>query len=205
MKIMIFAIVCSFIFSVIELYSKEPQIIIDSDISLNEAIKGTKAPKDLIDKLIILNVEYYSLDSKLHRGQLVIHKNAEKDIKIIFEMIKESKFPIAKVLPINNYNWDDSASMEDNNTSAFNYRNIAGTTRLSNHSFGLAVDINPFFNPVVYKDGKTSPAKAKHEKNKPGTFHAEHPIVLKFKELGWRWGGEFSKYKDNHHFDKNEN
>jgi hypothetical protein len=92
--------------------------------------------------------------------------------------------------------------MEDNNTSAFCYRFIANTTRLSKHSFGKAIDINPFFNPVVYPDGNVSPNKAKYDIKVPGTFTEESPIVKEFIKKGWRWGRTFSKYADNHHFDK---
>lgn len=47
--------------------------------------------------------------------------------------------------------------MSDNNTSAFNYRTIAGTDRLSKHGQGLAVDINPRYNPCVRtKNGITT-------------------------------------------------
>lgn len=37
---------------------------------------------------------------------------------------------------------NDNKSMSANNTSAFNYRVISGTKKLSNHSYGLAIDIN---------------------------------------------------------------
>ncbi|MCX8055086.1 MAG: M15 family metallopeptidase [Ignavibacteria bacterium] len=92
--------------------------------------------------------------------------------------------------------------MANNNTSSFNYRKIAGTNRLSLHSYGLAVDINPFNNPVVYNDGRISPKGAKYNPKNVGTFTSACPIVQKFKELGWRWGGEFNSFKDYHHFDK---
>ena len=39
--------------------------------------------------------------------------------------------------------------MSDNNTSAFNFRTIAGTDIVSEHGMGLAVDVNPFYNPQV--------------------------------------------------------
>ncbi|OGU12353.1 MAG: hypothetical protein A2X61_01255 [Ignavibacteria bacterium GWB2_35_12] len=182
--------------------SLSQNIIIDSQMTFEEAIKGTKAPKDVILNLVLLDVVYYSVDDKLHRGQLIIHKDVKEDIEEIFRLILQNKFPIMKVVPIVKYKWSDNASMEDNNTSAFNYRNIAGTKRLSNHSFGKAVDINPFFNPVIHKDGSASPKSAKYDTSKPGTFYQSHFIVQEFLKRGWRWGGTFSSYADNHHFDK---
>ena len=38
--------------------------------------------------------------------------------------------------------------MEDNNTSCFNYRVVDGTTSLSKHALGCAIDINPFITPM---------------------------------------------------------
>lgn len=181
---------------------KEDEIIIDCQMSFQEAMKGTKAPKDVLDSMIILDVKYYSFDSKIHKGQLIINKSVEKDIKEIFEIILANKFPINKIVPIVKYDWSDDASMKDNNTSAFNYRNIAGTNRLSNHSFGRAIDINPLINPVLHKDGTVSPANSKYDPSKPGTFSQDNFIVKEFLKRGWRWGGNFSQYKDNHHFDK---
>jgi peptidoglycan L-alanyl-D-glutamate endopeptidase CwlK len=179
-------------------------IIIDSDMTFQEAIEGTNAPQEVIDELVLIDVEYYSFDGKLHKGQLVMHKDTEQDITEIFEMIKEKKFPVNKCIPIVEYNWSDNASMDANNSSGFNYRFIAGTKRLSNHSFGRAVDINPFQNPVIYNDGKISPDGATFDISKPGTFSASHFIVEEFRKRGWRWGGDWTSLKDNHHFDKPE-
>ena len=36
--------------------------------------------------------------------------------------------------------------------SAFNGRKIAGTDRWSSHAYGVAIDINPIQNPVIYLD-----------------------------------------------------
>lgn len=180
----------------------EKEYIIDSQMTFEEAIFGTKAPKEIIDSLVLIDVLYYSLDNRLHKGQLLVNKSVAEDIKEIFELIRITKFPIGKVIPIVLYNWSDSISMEENNTSAFNYRFVAGTNRLSLHSFGRAIDINPFLNPVVYKDGRNVPKRAVYEPSKAGTFTEDNVIVKEFLKRGWRWGGHFSSYKDYHHFDK---
>ena len=180
----------------------EETVIIDSDMTFAESIKGTKAPQKVIDQLCLLDVYYYSFDDKLHKGQLVVNKKVKKDVAEIFELIKSKKFKVKKAIPIVEYKWSDDASMADNNSSAFCYRFIAGTKRMSNHSFGMAVDINPFNNPVVYKSGRVSPKGAKYNSKSEGTFSKTHPIVKAFLDRGWRWGGDFRKYKDNHHFDK---
>jgi peptidoglycan L-alanyl-D-glutamate endopeptidase CwlK len=91
--------------------------------------------------------------------------------------------------------------MDDNNSSGFNYRFIAGTKRLSNHSFGKAVDINPMNNPYITAKGKVIPSAGKYEPKSFSSFTDDHPVVKAFKERGWRWGGNFNSYKDYHHFD----
>ena len=178
------------------------QIIIDSKLSFSEAIEGTKAPKNIIDELVILDVEYYSFDKKLHRGQLIIHKALKTDILEIFDFIKSSKFPIDKVIPIVKYNWSDDASMLDNNTSSFNYRKVAGKSKLSNHSFGTAIDINPFINPAVYSDGKISPKGSKYVPSADGAINNNSPLTQEFKKRGWTWGGDWNSLKDYQHFEK---
>lgn len=186
----------------INLISKELPIT-DSNMSFEEATKGTKAPKEILDSFVLLSVNYYSTDSKIHKGQILVNKEVADDVKFFFSFLLEKKFPIKQVIPIVKYKWDDEASMSDNNSSAFNYRFIAGTTRLSNHSFGRAIDINPFFNPVIYTDPPSiSPKGAKYIPGNPGVFSGNSEIVIEMKKRGWRWGGDWNSLKDNHHFDK---
>lgn len=176
---------------------------VDSSMSFEEATKGTTAPKELLDSIALLDVIYYSTDKLKHQGQILVHKSVEEDVKYFFQMALEEKFTIKQVIPIVSYAWSDDASMSANNSSAFNYRFIAGTTRLSNHSFGKAIDINPYFNPVIYKDPpSTSPKGAKYKPGNAGVFTADSRIVKEMKKRGWRWGGDWTSLKDYHHFDK---
>ena len=147
----------------------EEEVILDCNYSFEEAISGKEIPKEITRNLVLLNVEYYSFDDKLHRGQIVLHKRAEKDIKEIFEIIKEIKFPISKVIPVVKYHWSDEASMNDNNTSAFNYRKVKGQKVLSFHSYGLAIDINPIQNPHI-KRNLIQPSNAKYDIKAAGTI-----------------------------------
>lgn len=192
-------------FLVIVLQASTPDktsVIIDSNMSFEEATKGTKAPPSVLKSQRLITVRYYSTDGKIHQGQIMVHKDVADEVKAVFKIIEETMFPVEKCIPIVKYDWDDHASMEDNNTSAFNYRTIAGTDRMSNHAYGKAVDINPRWNPFVRKNGTVSPGNGKYDKSRKGTFTSNQKIVQEFKKRGWRWGGEFSSYKDYHHFDK---
>ncbi|GAB4295538.1 MAG: M15 family metallopeptidase [Ignavibacteriaceae bacterium] len=177
------------------------ELIIDSDLTIEEALQGKTLPKKIKDSLTLIDVEYYSFDGKLHRGQVVIHKSVAQDITEIFDIIKKTGFPIEKVIPISQYNWSDEASMQDNNTSAFNYRFISGSKILSMHAQGLAIDINPKLNPYI-KNHLIAPEGASYNTMIPGTIDDTSRIVAEFKIRGWQWGGDWKKLKDYQHFEK---
>lgn len=184
--------------------AEEKEIIIHSDMSFEEAIDGTSAPKEVIDDLRLIDVKYYNFKGEFCKGQLLMHKDLEKDIIDAFKIIEERKFPVKSVIPIVKYDWSDNASMEDNNTSGFNYRFVAGTKRLSNHSYGRAIDINPETNPAIYKSGEVAPKGAKYIEDAPGALNANSEITKFFIERGWDWGGNWTSLKDYQHFDKED-
>ena len=177
------------------------EIIIDCNYTFEESTKGIEIPQKILEQLILIKVDYYSFDEKLHRGQLVINKKVEKDILEIFNFIKESRFPIAKVIPVVKYNWDDETSMNDNNTVAFNYREVKGSKVLSSHSYGMAIDINPLQNPHV-KGNVLNPIKGKYEIMARGTIIRDSKLVNEFVKRGWQWGGRWKSSKDYQHFEK---
>ncbi len=186
--------------------NKNPKIeaVSDCNYTLASSLEGIVIPEDIKKNLRLVNVYYYSFDGKLHKGQLVINKNLVNDIKIVFKEIRKEKFPIAKVVPIVAYTWSDSASMADDNTSAFNYRVIKGTDRLSNHAFGIAIDINPKLNPQITKDA-ILPSNGSYRTAKAGTITENSFLVRLFKKLGWSWGGDWKSSKDYQHFEKKIN
>jgi peptidoglycan LD-endopeptidase CwlK len=184
------------------LMSDQEKTIVDSAISFWEAIEGTIAPEEIVDSLSFIDVVYYSFDGKRHQGQMIVNSILEDDVYDIFALIEKLKFPVGHVVPIAEYQWDDHQSMADNNSSGFNFRVIEGTTRLSMHSLGRAVDINPVQNPVIYPDGTIAPEGAAYQPGAAGTFTFDHPVVREFLKRGWHWGGNFEQPKDYHHFEK---
>jgi hypothetical protein len=180
---------------------KPDEIIIDSRLTLAEALGNQNIPERIKKKLDLVELEYYAPDGKLHRGQVVIDKSLKADLVKIFQQLKDAKFPIAKMIPVSHYDFSDDQSMADNNTSAFNYRVIEGTNRLSNHALGRAIDLNPLFNPFI-KNGETKPANAKYDPTIPGTITKNGLVVKIFKKHGWKWGGNWRSLKDYQHFEK---
>lgn len=179
----------------------DSKAIIDCNYTFEEAIKGIEIPESIVNQIALIDVEYYSFDSALHKGQILLNKKVVKDIKNIFEFIKSSHFPIAKVIPVVKYNWSDQASMEDNNTSAFNYRKVKGYKVLSPHSYGLAIDINPLQNPHI-KGKIIQPVNAKYDVKAQGTIIRDSKLVSEFRKRGWQWGGLWRSSKDYQHFQK---
>jgi peptidoglycan LD-endopeptidase CwlK len=178
------------------------KIIIDSAMSFSEAVDGSTAPLTIIDSLSLIDVVYYSFDGLRHQGQIIVDARLEDDVYEIFLLFEKLKFPIGKVIPIVAYRWEDGDSMADNNSSSFNFRVIEGTNKISLHSFGRAVDINPVQNPVIYPTGIIAPAGATYRPQNKGTFTVNHPIVQELIKRGWHWGGNFEQPKDYHHFEK---
>lgn len=182
--------------------SGNDNIIMDSDLNFSDAIAGTNAPLEIVDRLSMVDVCYYSFDGLRHQGQIIVDCSLEDNVSEIFALIEKLKFPVGSAIPIVAYSWQDIESMSANNTSGFNYRVIEGTTKLSLHSFGRALDINPVQNPVIYPNGLIAPEGAVYKPQKKGAFTAVNPIVQEFLRRGWHWGGNFEQPKDYHHFEK---
>ena len=181
--------------------------IIDSDISLSEALRK-EGPPEFKERQKLVDLLYYSFDGKIHKGQLVIDARLVEDIREVFQVALENKFPITSVIPISddrffkNGKWnEDDLSMLSNNTSAFNYRTVTGGKSLSKHAYGFAIDINPVQNPYI-KGNIVLPPKAVYDTTKPGTLGFDSPVVKTFLRLGWTWGGNWKSLKDYQHFEK---
>ena len=115
---------------------------------------------------------------------------------------------IEKIKLIDDYGANDEKSMTDNNTSCFNYRLIAGSKKLSNHSFGRAVDLNPLYNPYVKIKADrvvVSPTAGKPYADRTRSFarkiDADDLAVKVFKKHGFVWGGDWKSVKDYQHFE----
>ena len=157
-----------------------------------------------------VHVLHYDFDGLTTEGELICNAAIAQDLLDIFYELYRNEYQIEKILLIDEYNGDETASMEDNNTSCFNYRVVDGTTSLSKHALGLALDINPFYNPYVTfnKDGtrQVSPADAEKYANRNAVFPYkidENDLCYKlFTEHGFIWGGNWNSCKDYQHFQK---
>lgn len=161
------------------------------------------------EDLYYLNVLYCDFDGQTQSGELICNRLIAQDLLEIFKALYDASYQIEKIRLIDEYQADDDASCADNNTSCFNYRVVAGSDTLSKHALGMAVDINPFYNPyITYPDGKEriSPDGSEpYADRESGLAH----MILKddlcyrlFIEHGFTWGGEWKSIKDYQHFQK---
>ena len=159
-----------------------------------------------INTLSYLKISYWGFDDKVHVGEMIVNKKVADEVIDIFKELYDAKYKIEKIKLIDEYNADDEKSMEDNNSSAFCYRKIANSSNLSNHAKGLAIDINPLYNPYIVGNS-ISPENAKKyaDRSKSDSRYIKKGDVCynAFKKRGWTWGGSWSNKKDYQHFEKN--
>ena len=185
------------------LREREEAFIRNAPTKLLEALSGLDIPIDIKERLTILELSYFGMDSVYHHdGLLVVEKSSARAVEKVFNQLKRDSFPIESIIPVNAFGWDDDKSMRANNTSCFNYRSAVGSGRLSEHAYGHAIDINPLINPF-YKGGKVYPSNGVYIDTIPGTILAGDPVIQYFAEIGWKWGGDWKNSKDYQHFSKN--
>ena len=162
-------------------------------------------------ELVLLTVPYIGFDGRSKSGQLIVAKAHASAIAKTFDNIFAARsLRIERMELIDKYGGDDDASMAANNTSAFNCRYVGGTTTLSAHALGIAIDINPVQNPYV-KGARTYPPAGKSfdepSERKPdvmGIILKDDAVVHAFKHEGWKWGGDWSSPKDYQHFSQKD-
>ena len=162
------------------------------------------------DDLRYLQVLHCDEEGNAIVGELVCNVAIVDDLLQIFKELYQASYPIEKMRLIEYYDGDDEASMLDNNTSCFNQRVITAGGRVSKHSYGLAVDINPKYNPYykVKESGKVliqpagSEAYLDRAEDAPYMIRKGDLCYRLFKQHGFYWGGDWASGKDYQHFEK---
>lgn len=186
--------------------------------AVREKMKGLSYPDDInedeicYDDLCYLSILYKDFDGNICKGQLVCNELIARDLTEIFSDLFENDYRFENIKLIDEYGADDVLSMSDNNTSCFCYRVVDGTKKMSDHAYGMAIDINPFYNPyVVFKSGEDdyisppgSEIYADRSENNPNPYRIDkNDLAYKlFKEHGFKWGGDWNSMKDYQHFYK---
>jgi len=154
-----------------------------------------KYKRHWIERSIVdITLQYYDFDGEICEGILQVNKNIEDQTREVFQRLFDIKFPINKISP--SFGRSDRDIIIANHTTSYNFRTVLGKNTLSNHAYGVAIDLNPKNNPA-------SPSKMSEiydESIEQGKITPE--IIKIFKDEGFEWGGEiFGNFKDNHHFE----
>jgi hypothetical protein len=156
-------------------------------------------------ELRLLTVTHWGFDGGVHRGRLVINRDAAMAMLAAMRTLFRLRYPIRQMRLVDAYDADDHRSMAADNTSAFNCRFIAGSDGVwSQHAYGRAIDVNPIENPYVTESGYVSPAAgalfADRSRRAQGLIHRGGRVVDAFAAVGWEWGGNWAWPKDYQHF-----
>lgn len=156
-----------------------------------------------LEDLRLVAVSHWGFDGRPQVGEVVVHVRSAEAVVSVFERLFRARFPIERMRLVDEYGADDDRSMAANNTSGFNCRTVAGSTRWSEHAYGAAIDVNPVQNPYVTRSGVSPPAGAAYtarSASTPGLITRDGPAVAAFGAIGWGWGGSWSSGKDYQHF-----
>lgn len=156
-----------------------------------------------LSQLRRVTVRVVGFGGRASTGAVVVHVSVARQVVGVFRALYRARFPIRRMTPIERYGGSDFASIEADNTSAFNCRRVDGSPSWSEHAFGRAIDVNPIENPYV-SGGRTShPASVPYldrSRVRPGMAVEGGALVRAFGAAGWGWGGRWSPARDLQHF-----
>jgi hypothetical protein len=168
-----------------------------------------------VEELRYVRTSHWNFEGAISTGELVVHRDEVEPLRTVFAALFDARFPIRRMTLVDDFGLaedpdlgaDDFASIEADNTSAFNCRLRTGsTTQFSEHSYGRAIDINPLENPYVGASGTTShPLSVPYLDRsvaEPGVILEDSTVVVAFEQVGWQWGGDWSSPKDYQHFSR---
>lgn len=160
------------------------------------------------NELRYLLLSYCDAKGETQTGEMVCNQLIAKDLVEIFRELWKAGYKIERMQLVDEFDADDERSMTANNTSCFNYRTVTGTTVLSEHAIGMAVDINPLYNPYVAgkkvqpKAGEPYAKNRKDRTDIPYKIDRESLVYKLFKERNFHWGGDWRFPYDYQHFQR---
>ncbi|MFM2589115.1 M15 family metallopeptidase [Vibrio sp. TBV020] len=167
------------------------------------------------ERLNKVDFEFVNFVGETESGSVIVLDIVAPSVEQIFTALKQRKFPLHSARLMREFKGDDNASMDANNSSAFNARAITGGSSWSKHAYGVAIDINPVQNPFLeFGDNGTIKVKptqsatqyinrtqfrARSELSRTGM--AEEVVDL-FAHHGFLiWGGDWNTPIDTQHFE----
>ncbi len=157
------------------------------------------------DDLRLLTLHHWRPDGSTTTGELVVHADWADEIVGVFAQLYSAGFPIEE-MRITTPSDVAAPPDDDNHTTAFVCRAVTGGTTYSQHAYGLAIDINPLWNPYLRGDVLIPPTAAPWLDRgdvRPGMIVEGDPVVAAFDAIGWGWGGRWTSLDDWQHFSAN--
>jgi hypothetical protein len=179
--------------------------------ALEAQMRGTVwkpgCPVPLAD-LRLLTLSYWGFDARPHVGPMVVNASAARQLVWVFHRLFDHRFPIHDMKLAREFHPNQTEhDTPGDPTAAFNCRPVvtpAGPSDVvSQHAYGLAIDLNPIENPFVengYVRNRYSRPYRDRSKNAPGMIHDGDFVVRTFARIGWGWGGHWVSGQDYMHF-----
>lgn len=164
-----------------------------------------------LEDLRLLRFNYHGFGGGIRRGPMVVHEEVAEDVLWVFRQLFDAEFPIKRVGLTTEFvpsDFEPIITSKRSVTASFNCRPVitplGPSDDFSQHSYGMAIDINPVQNPYVTADGFVRNTEARRyldrSKRLPGVIHPNDVVVRSFTRIGWEWGGSWSGGKDYMHF-----
>ena len=152
-------------------------------------------------QLDTLRVQYVNEDGHTCHGTIICNSAIARDLRDIFQKLYEARYPIHSIRPISEYGNDDERSMEANNTSCYCPRRTKNGG-LSRHARGMAIDINPLWNPCIHISDKHAGEIEPRTARRSHVIDKDDLCYRLFIQHGFKWGGAWRSLKDYQHFEK---
>lgn len=167
-----------------------------------------------LSDLRYLKMLHVNFDGQYQVGEMIVNASVAEQVTGIFEQLCEAGYEIYSMYLIDDF-WvgngtdSDSNSIDHNNTSCFCYRPATGSSHISRHALGLAIDINPQQNPYVrinsdgslsYSHDNASDYVSGRTSDMPHVITESDYAYQLFTSQGWTWGGAWTNPKDYQHF-----
>ncbi|MGN6576452.1 MAG: M15 family metallopeptidase, partial [Nocardioides sp.] len=161
-----------------------------------------------------IRVNHIDYAKTVSRGAIVVRAAQVPHVVKVLKAAVTAGFPIRRITPTDHFYaggtrtpmQSDRAAMRAGNTSAFNCRPVTGNPyRVSQHSYGNAIDINTIKNPYV-TGSRVYPSTSRRYLDRStyrrGMILHDGVVARRFRALGWLWGARWS-HPDYQHFSSN--
>lgn len=147
-------------------------------------------------RLRLLRINYWGFDGYRYRGEMVLSSAVASRAAGALRDMYDGRYPIRRMYRVDRFGWsrtlrgaNDYASMNADNTSAFNCRSVVNKPGVrSPHATGRAVDVNTWENPYRSATGLVPNSWwASRSDSRMAWRSASHPVVRIWRAHGFRW------------------